>query len=334
MVGAIVALSALFPIASLASDGRDPERTSRQKGKQAGEDLWVPSLAITSGATIQEQHGSANSLLKRSTNPNPVPLRGPFDGDDLAVAPFVGASLEVMTPALPMPTRPRLFLTAEILPTFASERALALDGDPDCVRGSEPGDPCARDEDGSRVRPFGEDAINGQGTEIRAEVDDLVFGASLGVAFPLRIGKRQLRIKPSVGWIHYKLAATGFVVDGACDPQDVCTDTNPPAPSPPLSGFLRETILSASESKHFNGIGPGLDVEMDTGRFGPVGASLFLGARAYYVLGDRRITFGTAEAFMDQLGDDVAFGIFEAKVDPWMYRAHVGIRFQWLGSED
>ena len=55
-----------------------------------------------------------------------------------------------MTPALPIPTRPRLFVSGEILPTFASDRDLALEGDPGCVRGPEPDAPCARDEDGSR----------------------------------------------------------------------------------------------------------------------------------------------------------------------------------------
>ena len=45
-----------------------------------------------------------------------------------------------------------------------------------------------------------------------------------------------------------------------------------PGPSPCLPRiFLRETILTASDSQRFNGIGPGLDVEMDTGRFGPLG---------------------------------------------------------------
>jgi len=99
-------------------------------------------------------------------------------------------------------------------------------------------------------------------------------------------------------------------------------------------GFLRETILTASGSQRFNGIGPGLDVEMDAARFGPVGSSLFLGARAYYIPGDRTISFGTVESYDDQLGTDLAAAQFEVEVDPWLFRAHVGIRFLWLGSRD
>ncbi len=57
----------------------------------------------------------------------PVPLRGSVDGDDLAVSPFVGGVLELMTPALPIPTRPRLFVSGEVLPTFAFKRNVALE---------------------------------------------------------------------------------------------------------------------------------------------------------------------------------------------------------------
>jgi hypothetical protein len=309
IIGAVVALRALFPIASLASDGGDPA----EPAGQAGEDRWVPSLA---------------------------------NGDDLAVSPFVGGALELMTPALPIPGRPRLFASGEILPTFASDRHLALEGDPGCVRGPEPDAPCAgdepTDEDGFPLRriAFGEDEGNGMGTRTSTRVDTLVYGASLGVAFPLKVGKRQLRIKPSIGWIHYKVEAEAYVVDAACDPTDRCTDIRTPNLSPPPDvlvspGFLRETILTANDSQRFNGIGPGLDVEMDTGRYGPLGVSLFMGGRAYAIVGDRTISFGADESFTDQISDpgtDVAFGRFKVEVDPWMFRAHVGIRFYWLGS--
>ena len=58
-------------------------------------------------------------------------------------------------------------------PTFASTRDLALEGDPDCVRGPLVGDPCARDEE-VRDRSFGEDAANGTGTRTSAKVGTLV----------------------------------------------------------------------------------------------------------------------------------------------------------------
>jgi hypothetical protein len=362
MVGAIIALSALVPIASLAADGGN----STESAKQAGEDRWIPSLAITSGITIQNQKGSADSILYQDIDglsPDPVPLRGFVNGDDLVVSPFVGGSFELMSPALPIPTRPRLFVSAEILPTFASDRDLAIEGDPGCVRGPEPKVRCARNEptneDGYPLRDlaFGEDSANGEGTRTSTKIDTLAVGANLGVAFPLKVGKRQIRIKPSVGWINYEVKADGFVVDAACEPEGRCTDVgttmfilnpNPPpfvigVPGPVKEGFLRETILSANASQRFNGIGPGLDIEMDTGRFGPLGVSLYIGGRAYAIVDDRTISFGASRTFTDQVSDpgadppvktDRATAQFEVKVDPWIYRAHLGIRFYWLGNQE
>jgi hypothetical protein len=334
-IGVAVALQAMVSVASLATDGGELEKPSRQ----AGEDRWVPSLAITSGVTVQQQEGSVNSVLFEDGSDSPVLLQGFFDGDDVAVSPFVGGALELMAPALPIPTRPRLFVSGEILPTFASDRDLALEGDPGCIRGPKPGAPCARDGGD----PFDESGLNGEGSKTSAQVDTLVYGASLGVAFPVRVGKRQLRIKPSVGWIHYKIEAEALVVDAACNPVDRCTDVSGTElnPKPPPffiptvdTGFLRERTLTASGSQRFNGIGPGLDVELDTGRFGPLGVSLFMGGRAYAIVDDRTISFSATASYNDQLGTDDATALFEAKVDPWMFRAHVGIRFHYLGNQD
>jgi len=321
IAGAVVALWALHPIASLAADGGEPS----ERARQAGEDRWVPSLAIASGVTIQQQDGTVNSFQFEDGSTTPTTLRGVVDGDDLAVSPFVGGALELMSPALAIPTRPRFFASGEILPTFASNRSLAIDGDPGCIRSPEPGAPCARDQV-VFTRTFSEAGANGQGSRTSAELGTLVYGATVGVAFPLQVGKRQLRIKPSFGWINYEINAEGFVSDAACSPTDRCVTVGA------TPGFLREVILSANDSQRFNGIGPGLDIEMDTGRYGPLGVSLFLGGRAYAIVGDRTLSFATSQSYDDVLGMDVAQAQFEVEVDPWLYRAHVGIRFHWLGS--
>jgi hypothetical protein len=330
LCGAVLALRLPFPAVSLAVDA-DPPSPERQ----AGEDRWIPSLAITAGATFQDQDGSVDSVLFEGMSTTPVPLRGFEDGHDLVIAPFVGASLELMTPALAIPTRPRFFVSGEILPSFTADYNLAVEGDPGCLRGPLPNAPCTKDLTEFGASSFEEESLNGRGSKTSSTVDTLVYGANFGVAFPLRAGKRQLRIKPSFGWINYEVKAEGTVVDGACKPTKQCTDTVvefPPFPPFVSEGFLRETTLTASDSKTFNGIGPGLDIEMDTGKFGPLGVSLFMGGRAYYILGDREIAFGTSEAFDDPVGMDVAVAKFQVEVDPWLFRAHVGIRIHWLGS--
>jgi hypothetical protein len=321
--------------------GANPD-AAQEGGPQLGGRLWVPSLAISGGATFQNQDGAASSLLFEDMNPVPVALQGTIGGDDLAVAPFVGGALELLSPPLPVPASPRLFVSGEFLPSFASERTVAVQGDPGCVRGPEPTASCAKDEVPGQRRaspgPFGEVSATGQGSEVRSEVDWLAYGASLGVAFPLRFRERELRVKPSFGWISYEVEATGLVVDAACNPVSVCTDvysnTWVPGQPPVQTGFLRETTLVGQTSQRFNGIGPGLDVELDVGRFGPLGASLFVGGRAYHLLEDRTLSFGASESFSDVLGNDTATASFEVEIDPWTYRAHVGIRFHWLGSQN
>jgi hypothetical protein len=324
LLSALVALQTTLATVSLAADG-EPAAQEGLKG-------WIPSFAIVSGATIQNQDGYANSFQFEDMSPVPTPLRGEVDGDDLAASPFVGGALELTSPALPIPTRPRFFLSGEVLPTFASDRDVALEGDPDCVRGPEPGVPCARDEGTSRTRAFGEDSINGDGSRTSSQVDTWVFGARLGAAFPFEFRKRQLRIKPSVGWLSYEVEASGLVIDGSCLPTTRCTNVYSAAGDLLAVGFLREVALTGSESRRFHGIGPGLELEMDAVRYGPLGISLFVGAGAYAILGDRSISFSATQSYDDVLGDDTAQADFEVEVDPWMYRANLGVRFHWLGS--
>ncbi len=328
MICALVALRALLASAAFADDEVEPVL-------QAGENRWVPSLAIESGLTIQQQRGSADSLLFQDGSTTPVPLRGFITRDDVPVSPFVGAALELMTPAFAIPTRPRLFLAGEILPTFANEHSVAVEGDPGCIRSPLPGSPCAADVTEIGTATYAQDAANGKGTRTAAQIDNLVFGANLGVSFPFQFRMRQMRFKPSIGWINFKVNATGFVSDAACNPTEQCTDTITEIPGfPPFitPGFLREVSLHGAGDQYFNGIGPGFDIDMDVGRYGPLGVSLLVGMRAYRVIGDRKITFGASQSFNDQLGNDVATASFKVEVDPWMFRGNLGIRFEWLGA--
>ena len=339
ILAAVVALRMSIPVAAFASGG-----DSGADAKQAGEDRWVPSFALTSGVIMQTQSGAANSVLFEDMLPPPVELRGMVEGDDFVVAPFFGGEVSLMTPALAIPTRPRFFLSAEIIPTFGSVRSLAFEGNPDCIRGPLPNDPCASEEDGTRGTGYGEEQANGQGTRTTAQIDTLVYGASLGASFPVKVAKRQIRIKPYVAWMSYKVNGEGNVSNATCDvdpsnpnSMDQCTDitvSNPFLGTIVVPGLMRETYLSASASQRFNALGPGLDIEMDTGRYGPLGVSLFLGGRAYAVLGERGFAWGTSESFDDAFGMDTAVGAFSIEVDPWIFRAHAGIRFQWLGNAE
>ncbi len=372
---AVLALLAFLPAASSA---REEEQA---KERQAGEDRWVPSLAVTSGITIQSQEASVALLSSLSGLDEDFST----DGDDLAVSPYVGANLELMSPALPLPGRPRVFLGAEILPTFAATRDVAKIGNPSGFEVRLEIDP----NPPSPVIPgktldyalagYPENTILGVGSATSAEIDSLVFGAGVGVAFPFEVRGRPLRLKPSIGWIRYKIDVEGRALKAECPPYQFGTVTTtaciaydpggPFLPPPAVDGFTREIVLGAQGSQSFNGIGGGLDIEMDVFRVGQLGVSLFLGGRFYWTLGDRTIELGKSVPFdreemlrpvsVDeypdapyypppedypvppggyQFGTNVALpeetftANWSFEVDPWMYRVGLGLRFHWLGS--
>ncbi len=298
-----------------------------------GEDRWIPSFAIVSGVTAQKQKGKVESFIIESSNPVLTNMEPTASGDTLVVSPFVGGNLEIMTPTWHVPGRPRFFLSGEVLPTFATERDLATQGQPGCIRGPAPGLPCARDEDGTRRNPFTQDLANGRGSVTSAQIERWVFGATIGAAFPFEFNERKLLLKPSFGWINYKVRASGLVVGVRCNPTSACTDYTPVLGQPPRPGFFREMRLSQDERQRFNGIGPGLDLEMQAARYGPIGASLVIGARAYYIVDDEVMRFSKQQAYSDQAGDALTNANWRVKVDDWMYRGHVGIRFSWLGED-
>ena len=330
---------------TLASAADGPPADERPQ--QEGENRWVPSLAIIGGLLFQEHTGFSASVIDEAesggVDPEPETLREPASGDDLAVGPFVGAELSLMSPALPVPTRPRFFIGAEVLPTFASTRSVTVDGDPGCIRGPEVDAVCASEEiadDEITRRPpgFREESANGTGSKTTSEFGTLAFGASLGVSFPFRIQGRQLRVKPSVAWLNYRVEATGLVSEVNCNPVGRCTPTQNSAGTVQPGNF-REITMTGSDSQRFNGVGPAVDIEVDTGRFGPIGTSLFLGARFYRVLGDRTIQFGDQQSYgpletpgLEPLPPAETAARWEVEVDPWLYRAQVGLRLQWLGS--
>jgi hypothetical protein len=294
---------------------------------QAGADRWSTSVAFISGITIQVWDANAASVVCRGcTIPDPLmgeePLRPSISGDDTDVTPFVGGSIELMSPEFSVPGSPRLFVGAEVMGAFGIDRKPAREGQPGTIESPVP-------EEFQDVAPFGDDVAIGQGSEITATMSNVMYGAYAGIAFPLEFYERPIRIKASVAWIRYEVDIEGLVVDASCLASGRFTECNPN-----LGGFLRETRLTTKSTEAFNGIGPGIDLELDTGRMGPLGTSIFMGARFYRILGDRKVKLSAGpEQFDDILGQDSAAARFNFEVDEWMYRVGIGFRMQWLGFD-
>lgn len=339
---------------------------------------WIPSLAITGGATFQQQESTAESSCLNGGfafppdvgacsgwNSGPSPLRpvdaespedGLIKGDTLVVSPFVGANLQLLAPEIPIPTRPRVFVQGEILPTFASDRGLAAEGNPTGV--AVP----VNQSDGTPEPPAGfqQIALLGVGSRTISTIDTLVYGASLGIAFPFELRGRKLWIKPSFAWLSYEIQVEGIVEAGLKDDAPLAAlyqstsirdCTYVPNTTNPMSASCDGISLAGSGyRRRFNGIGPGLELEMEAARWGPVGASLYIDARAYSVLGNRTISFSDSVTYNQPVGGgplpiptagrvvrppipaDTYTANWSHSVDPWIFRAGVGIRFSWLGN--
>ena len=302
---------------------------------------WVPSIGLTSGVFAQKADASntatgltynfilrqtiSNSEVDTVTQITDANLRTPTDGDDILVTPFVGGTLELDTPGVQAwPGRPRLFVRGDVAAAFGSERKVAREKTPSSV------------PDSFTAQPFtAEEGIEGVGSETTAEVQPFMYSAGAGIAFTIDIGTRRLRIKPSVEYIHEQIDFTGKII------RAVNTDSGivgiPPSPGNP--GIVGKPAvffgvnLEKDEQQDFHGLGPGLELELDTARVGPFMLSIFTNGRGMKVLGDRKVEWSdsttvTNPAMVPNTTTFDANWEFEKK--PWIFGGGVGIRFRWV----
>jgi hypothetical protein len=329
MIGLLLLLLWALPMMAQAQEEAQEEGPSEAEDRPDPSTQWISSIAIHTGATLQDWNGDANSTLfpgPGAADPTPVPIRPTVSGSDLDVSAVVGASLELMTPELPIPLRPRFIAGFEVIPIFGTQRTIAGEGDPGPQR------PPLPSADPGMSIPFDEDLVIGQGTKLTGEMDEVAWGAYLGMSFPFELFDRSLRIKPNLSYMRYEVDFKGFISDATC--------VNPapfggPTVCNALGSSTRDISLNVQRSRVFHALGPGIDLEMDTTVFDEVRSSIFLGFRAYRVLTDRKVDLETTETFDDGIGTgDVANARFRAEVDDWIYRLVFGFRIELNGFLD
>ena len=295
-------------------------------------DRWIPSLALEGGISFQKWDADVSSQACRDCafddpGADPEPLQPGGAGDDRDSTALIGIQLELMSPQLPIPGSPRFFIGGEIAPTFGNERDIVSRGQPGSI-----GSPSTNEN-----TRFSDAIATGQGSTVTMKRDELTFGLSAGLAFPFELFGRELEIRPSLNWTRFDVELDGFVSDADCKLVTFgnVTSTQCNSPGPPVpAGFLRQTQIRTSTDETFDGIGPGLHVEMKAGRVGPLGTTVFAGARFFRLLGDKDVEIRSAPTTVsDELGTDQTAARFGFEVDDWIYRFGVGIRLQWLGDE-
>lgn len=272
---------------------------------------WIPHFSFSTGAQIQPMDSTVSSSCARGRNedtlafgfpqvmfedrqpcadpagilePLPAPGESPVgtlrpserDSTD-AVTPFVGYTLGLSTPRLgSQPWAPRVFVSGELITFFGQERDVAKEGSPSAL---------ALSEGSFNAGSVGADSLFGVGSKTSSEVDTFGFGARVGLAFPFEFRERRLWFKPSFGWMRYTVDVQGTLIAGIKDdpfPQGAGGNTG-------FGPGIRGISLGEKGSESFDGIGPGIELELEAGRFGPIGVSLFASAEAYRTLGNRDV---------------------------------------------
>ena len=120
-----------------------------------------------------------------------------------------------------------------------------------------------------------------------------------------------MRLKPSIGWGRHTVKVTGEV-------QHVRRVG--------FTGPNTLILITGTETRSYNSIGPGFEIETDLEQNQGLGISAFVYANGHYILQDRK---GTIRASAST-GDTARFG-YETD-SPWIYRVGFGVRVSWLGD--
>jgi hypothetical protein len=293
---------------------------------------WVPSLALKNvflGQRVEGDIASSDITWTRTVRtrqggqeivtqvPMTAPLRPPSSGDDVLLSALVGGDLELMTPGWQaIPGRPRLFAHGGVFGAFGQTSKVTREGDPTGLPDPLPTTPLQTEE-----------TVQGTGSEITAEIEPFAFGVGGGVAFGFDVAGRRLRVKPSIEFMQEEIQLEGRLF------RAVQTDTGGPLTALPSRFF--GVSLESETTEVFRGLGPGLEVEMDTLRAGPFMLSLFAGGQAYKILGDTKVDMQQSVVIEDPAltppgVPQTAATDFTFEKNPWSFSGAVGLRFRWL----
>ncbi|MFP6563083.1 MAG: hypothetical protein VCC68_01220 [Myxococcota bacterium] len=289
---------------------------------------WVPSVAITSGVVAQGAGASVSTADITIPTwdpfvcpPSPCPVNvtqpgRPSDrGNSILFAPFVGGQIELMTPGIQaLIGRPRGFFQVGFDVSFGVEYDTALEGD-------------LGDLGDDLRRPiFIPTVIEGQGSETALSILSPIFTAGAGIAFTAEIWGRRVRLKPSFQWMRQQVEMSGRTNVPILLSYDGSNDS-----------VYQMVYLKADKTLVWHGIGPGLELEVDAVRTGPITVSLAFYVNAYYLLGNKDIEmtatdmigpFPTAKPPLPNMQPISSTYTYEQK--DWSFRGGVALRFRFL----
>ena len=281
---------------------------------QAEPTQWSVGIGIPIGLQINDV--KANSRTGFIGSPSRVFddlgqlqfVRSWSTGDSRVTGVTFGGDLEIVSPTVfDVLGQPKFFARSALEMNLAADTKPATEGGIGPVR-------LPTNAAGEPPPTFTVNSVLGQGTEALHKVHRLQVRVGAGMAFSFVFNDRPIRIKPSIEYLRH-----GTEMRGAVNAVIQLPGT------PPLLTSLSQTRIEevrTTAKRTFHGIGPGLELELETGQLGPLAVTVYGGFRAYRFLGTRDEKLkGQTSA-----GEPVEF---EFEIDKWLYRADTGLRFRW-----
>lgn len=317
-----ITVLALFVVLANPANAQPPrlEKTGQQASGPTSSDpmdRFAPAVSVFAGFLTQRSEGSLSTgfVVGPGFPATPTRIRPATDGHDTPLAAVVGGSFELMAPRFCDSIGcPRLFAHGDVAFALSDSRTIAGNAKPDTMSLDINNLPLVA------LNNIPETAIMGQGTSTVSQLQDTVYSAGLGVAFTFEVFERTVRIKPSVEYLHEEIEVTGTVNRAV----KVVT------PATSFSDF-RLIYLNAKQNRTFNGIGPGLEVEGDAARLGPLVLSVYLSGSGYRFIGNRKVSLTDNNSDGEDCNAGCPFetASWEFEHNPWAWRGNVGLRFRW-----
>jgi len=235
-------------------------------------------------------------------------------GDVEMTYPLVGFSAELMSPELPIPTHPRVFIHADTAMSFSSTWKVAFEGKAGNPELPQPGPNIPATQ-------ISVTAVSGTGSQVTAEARPFEFSAGAGLSFEFEVWERTLRLRPSFEYrretLEYSLLLSNAVTS---NPIDRCDP------------YCSLAEIGQNKRSTLHGIGPGVEIEMDAARAASLVFSVYASAQAYHYLGSRKTSISASGNYTPPAEPSEEPILFNATVEQeaWSYRGLVGLRLRWL----
>lgn len=313
---ATLALLALLFVADRAMAQSDAAAGAADQSGSRSDARWIPGFSTELGFLTHRRDGFASSVE-----------RGREEGETNALFGVFGVRTELSSPRfMTVPTAPRIFGYVGVSLVRDKDESIANEGEPrnplfDLENKVDDNNPIA--------------GIVGTGTSLRVESEPVLYGGGLGVSFETEIASRVVRFRPTLDWTYQRdrieVAFADAEAQGAvpnrCNPCQI-------------------TSLQAQTEKGFHSLGPGLEIDLDAGRFGDFVLTVFTRFQSLRIVGDREASLDSTSSWFTRQtavvdGEEVITSIDPVpgredsivtsryRRDPWGFYGAAGVRVLW-----